>query len=175
MADVWFQTNSAQAVNSVPLPGTAQISALTTSQVASINPGNQVSVTTSAQVSGLTASQIAALTPQQVSTQNKAAGLQSQVGGMVQAMGVFSQVQSTSSNSSGIPLLNTQSSVNSGTGTHGISVNLIGMASTLQQFDINGTAVAQSPVMAAATASNLITTSPQSNIVNNGMLIAGGK
>ena len=171
MADVWFQTSSVQQTNPASSLVTNSIAALTTSQVVSLTTGGQVAALVSAQVSGLTVSQITALSPLQVASQNGTASLQTQVGGLVQAMGQFSQMQSTGSSSSGINLLNTQSTVNSGI----MTANLSSIAATLQQFDINGATGATSHVMTAIATSNQLNPLTQNTQSSNSILITGGK
>ena len=138
MADVWFQTSPLQSTK-VTAPTTAAAtslaSTLTTSQVTSLTTGGQVAALATAPIASLTASQIASLTPQQVSALFTTAGLQSQVGGLVQAMGSFNQSQSVTAGSSGLAPVNTQSNVNSGSDTPGVAVNVTVMVRALQQFD----------------------------------------
>ena len=180
MADVWFQTSQIQSTNAVVAPtavSAAQVLAttqavLSTSQVAALTTGGQVSALATAQIAGLTATQVAALTPPQASALTTATGLQSQVGGLVQAMGSFSQSQSSVASSSGVPLINTQPDASAAT-VVGVSVNVAGMVGALQQFGSNGNPVVTSPIVGSVTTSTTLTSSPLPNQVNNGILATG--
>jgi hypothetical protein len=98
--------------------------------------------------------------------------LQSQVGGLVQAMGAFSQSQSSSASPSGVPLINSQQNTAVATGTLAVSVNVAGMVGALQQFGPNGTPVVTPPIVGSvATVTTL--TSPLPNHANNGILATG--
>ena len=161
MADVWFQTSQIQTTNAVVAPVTA-----TTAVAQSL---------TSTQVTALTTTQIAALTPPQTTALTTATGLQSQVGGMVQAMGSFSQSQLPAVSSSGVPLINAQPNASAATGTVAVSVNVAGMVGALQQFGPNGTQVVTPPVVGSVSTGTTLTTSPLPNPANNGILSSGGK
>ena len=155
MADVWFQTSPVQSTNTAITPTTAAAT-LATSQVTPLTTGGQVAALATAQIAGLTVSQIAALTPQQASSLATAAGLQSQVGGLVQAMGSFNQSQSVATGSIGLSPLNTQPNVNSGTDTPRVASNVTGMVGALQQFGTNSTQTVALPIVNSTSKSTIL-------------------
>ena len=176
MADIWFQTGPVQTASASIAPTTPSVQslattvALTTSQVAALTTGGQVSALATAQITGLTATQVAALTPNSLTT---ATGLQSQVGGLAQAIGSF-QSQSVAAGSAGVSLV-TQPDIRM-TGVVGVSVNVSGMVGALQQFGSNGSPVGIPPVVSSvSTTPTSLTVSPLPNPAINGILTTGGK
>ena len=168
MADVWFQTSPVQSTNA---PVTTATAAATVAQSLSTSLNAQGLAT--AQIAALTTTQIAALAPPQVSALTTAAGLQSQVGGLVQAIGSFSQSQSTGASSSAVPLMNTQQNTAAATGVVGVSVSVAGMVGALQQFGQNGTPVVTPPIVGSVSTITTLTASPLPNSSNNGILASG--
>jgi len=168
MADVWFQTSQVQSTNAAVVSTTVSAGfsqSLTTTQIAQ--------ALATAQIAALTSTQVAALMPSQVGALSNAGSMQSQIGGMVQAIGSFNQPQSPVVSSSGMPLINSQSSTTVVAGLVGVSVNVAGMVGALQQFGPNGTPVVAPPLVGSVTTATTLTASPLSNPANNGILASG--
>jgi hypothetical protein len=149
---------------------TAQVGALTTAQITALATTGRIAALTTVEVSALTTTQIAALTPPQVSALVAPGGLQSQVGGLAQAIGSFNALQSTALGTTGTSAINSQPGSSVATGLLGVSVNVSGMVGALQQFGLNANPVAA--VNSVSTATSL-TLSPLPNTTNTGILTSG--
>ena len=161
MADIWFQTSPVQSASSATPPTAA--SAL----------GVQTLAT--AQVVTLTTTQVAVLAPSQAGTLITTGGLQSQVGGLVQAIGSFSQPQSVATSSSGALQVSSQPNAALAIGVVGVSANVAGMVGALQQFGPNGNPVVTPPIINSVATGTSLTLSPLPNPANTGILSTGGK
>jgi hypothetical protein len=163
MADVWFATST----NPVNIAA-AQIATLSTDQIIALTT-SQVPALSTVAITALTTSQIAVLTPSQVTAITSAEGLQSQVGGLVQAMGSFNGVQASVSGSNSVPLVNTQSAE----GLVGAAVSVAGMVGALQQFDQNGSMTGLPEIANGVITTTPLANSPLLNPANNGILASG--
>jgi hypothetical protein len=163
MADVWFNMAKNQSANASVTPVAA------TSAVQSL-----VAASNTAQAAALTTDQIAALIPSQAAALSASAGLQSQVGGLAQAIGAFSQSQSATVGFTGTPVIDVlPASTLVASPVPALSVNVAGMVGALQQFDPNGNPAGVAVIANSVTTGTTLLTSPLSNPANNGILVVG--
>ena len=157
MTDVWFVADPSQNAI-VPSPSTS-IFAATQSPSTS-------------QITALSTVQIAALAPPPANALTTARNLQTQVGGLVQAMGTFNGSQSAVSSSIGNSAINPPPSVALASSVAIVSTNMDGIVRVLKQFDPNGNPLVASQIINSVSISTPTLTTV-SNSTNTGILVMG--
>jgi hypothetical protein len=151
MTDVWFVADKNQNANAAA----------------------SISVATPVTTAALSTAQIAALAPTQAGALTAAVGLQSQVGGLAQAIGSFTQSQS-SSGALGMPVIDAlPNAALLAIPVLGVAANVAGMVGALQQFDPNGNLAGAFAINNGVEVGTALTTSVLSNPANNGTLAIG--
>jgi hypothetical protein len=126
---------------------------------------------TSVQTDALSATQVAALLPQQADSLTTS--LQAQVGGLVQAIESFSQLQLPGAPSSPVPSINNPAHAVAASGTVNTSFYIAGMVGAMQQFGNEGNPLAAPRIIEGVSTGTTSTASPLQNSSGNGILATG--
>jgi hypothetical protein len=172
MADVWFRTSTNQVTSLISPTATNTRAEMITdgsvTQDIAINAAPLAIATTQSSTFNKTVAD-PSIDPNLSALTNN---LQAQVGGLVQAISMFNQLQSTPPVSSESTLLKLSASQGGGV-VVGVSSNVSGMVGAMKLFDPNGCPVVASPEIGGIINRNLHTNQIVESYLNNGILASG--